>query len=160
MAVKKQPEANPDGLSEAADDWFRSFLKHVELHLADTARDLPAAATSTDFGIATIHAVLRTLLDAGVPRDQALTLFGTVWLESGNMPLTTEWTAELNKRRFALIDREIQETITPSEHIELAGLTELMRQSADAEENVPFEGARKLHHLLQNTKPAPPDSAP
>jgi len=58
------------------------------------------------------------------------------------------WTAELNRRRFELIDRDIQGTLTPAEHFELAGLTKLMREQVESEENLPMDGARALHKFL------------
>ncbi len=54
----------------------------------------------------------------------------------------------MNKRRFELIDGDIQGTLSRAEQIELAGLTQLMREHVDSEVNLPLEGARKLHRLL------------
>ena len=59
-----------------------------------------------------------------------------------------EWTTELNQRPFELIDRQIQGTLTPEESIELAGLTQLMRDHVDAEAQFPIQGARELHRRL------------
>ncbi|MBM4076997.1 MAG: hypothetical protein FJ267_15310 [Planctomycetes bacterium] len=59
-----------------------------------------------------------------------------------------EWNAELNKRRFQLIDGEIEGILSQAEQIELAGLTHLMRMHVDSEANLPFEGARKLYGYL------------
>lgn len=58
------------------------------------------------------------------------------------------WNSELNSRRFELIDKEIQGTLSIAEQFELESLTNLMRQHVDAEENLPFEGARILHKYL------------
>jgi hypothetical protein len=56
--------------------------------------------------------------------------------------------SELNKRRFELIDREIQGTISDSEKLELLQLTQLLRERIDADANLPLQGARTLHSYL------------
>jgi hypothetical protein len=56
--------------------------------------------------------------------------------------------SELNKRRFELIDREIQGTISDSEKSELLQLTQLLRERIDADANLPLQGARTLHSYL------------
>jgi hypothetical protein len=58
------------------------------------------------------------------------------------------WNAELNKRRFELIDGDLQGTLNQAEKLELASLTQRMRQHTDSKANLPLEGARKLHRLL------------
>lgn len=62
-------------------------------------------------------------------------------------PSIRPW-VELNKRRFELIDSDIQGKITPEERLELAGLTQRMREHLDSEINLPFKGAQKLHRYL------------
>jgi len=59
-----------------------------------------------------------------------------------------QWSSDLNKRRFELIDRDLQGLINMSEQIELAALTQLMREQVETEANLPFAGARKLHRSL------------
>jgi hypothetical protein len=58
----------------------------------------------------------------------------------------------LNQRRFELIDKEIQGSLTPAEAIELAGLTRSMREHVDMEANLPMTGARTLHERLLQLK--------
>ena len=41
MVVKKQPESEAGEISEAANEWFRLFLKHLELFLVEAAVVLP-----------------------------------------------------------------------------------------------------------------------
>ena len=92
-----------------------------------------------------MRAVKLTLLDSGLDDGQVLELFGRVALE----PVTSselEWTDELNKRRFELIDRDIQGTLSSVEQVELAGLTRLMREHVASD--LPLEGAKKLHRRL------------
>jgi hypothetical protein len=40
MAVKKQPESSAGELSEFANDWFRQFVKHVEVYMVETGQVL------------------------------------------------------------------------------------------------------------------------
>ena len=41
MAVKKQPDTGVGELSEAANDWFRQFVKLLELFMVETGQGLP-----------------------------------------------------------------------------------------------------------------------
>lgn len=59
-----------------------------------------------------------------------------------------EWNASLNQRRFELIDKEIRGTLSPAEQIELAGLTRIMREQLETEDNLPLEGAKALLRKL------------
>ena len=54
----------------------------------------------------------------------------------------------MNQRRFALIDKEIQGSLTPAESVELAGLKSIVRDHVDAEANLSIDGARALHRKL------------
>ena len=45
MVVKKQPESEAGELSEAASEWFRLFLKHLELFLVEVGQGLSAETT-------------------------------------------------------------------------------------------------------------------
>jgi lysine 2,3-aminomutase len=58
------------------------------------------------------------------------------------------WTGESSRRRFELIDREIQGTISAVEKVELSQLTELMRKHVDIDANLPMAGAKQLHLYL------------
>ena len=75
-------------------------------------------------------------------------LFGTTIIWGREKNTTVEWTPELSQRRFELIDRQIQGTIKPEESVELAGLTQMMRDNVDTEANLPIQGARDLHRRL------------
>lgn len=150
MAVKKQPESDARELSEAANDWFRQFLKHLELFMVETGQGLPPDAETAACRLAAMRAVKLTLLDSGMSGEEILNLFGRVALEDTNAPAKLGWNAELNKRRFELIDGDIQGTLSRAEQIELAGLTQLMREHVDSEVNLPLDGARKLHRLLSD----------
>jgi hypothetical protein len=148
MAVKKQPESGAGEISETANDWFRQFVKLLELFIVETGQGLPSDARATDYRLAAMRAVKLTLVDSGIDDDEIVNLFGRVALEDTNAPTKLEWNTELNKRRFELIDGDIQGTLSRGEQIELAGLTQLMREQVDSELNLPLEGARKLHRHL------------
>lgn len=148
MAVKKQPDPRAGTLSEGANDWFRQFLKHLEISVSEVGQALPSHPSTTDYGHAAMRAVKTTLLDSGLSEEQILSLFADVAFENAGSSGTPEWTAELNKRRFELIDGDIQGTLSREERLELAGLTQLMREHVDSEINLPFKGAQKLHRYL------------
>ncbi|MCA9188310.1 MAG: hypothetical protein R3E01_23345 [Pirellulaceae bacterium] len=150
MVIKKQPDPNTGTLPEGANDWFRQFLKHLEIFMAQTAQGLPSDASTPDYRLAAMRAVRLTLLesDTSLDDDQIIRLFGRVALEHADESKMPEWSAELNKRRFELIDGDIQGTLSREERLELAGLTQIMREHVDSEANLPFEGAKKLHRYL------------
>ena len=122
--------------------------KHLQGSFIDVAQKLPPDADSADYGLAAMRAVRRTLLDAGLTDDQIAGLLNRAASEDAGELISQEWSAELNKRRFELIDRDIQGSLTRDEQVELAGLTELMRKHVESEINVPMEGARALHRRL------------
>jgi len=150
MAEKKlrepQPAAQQDSIPKGASDWLRQFVKHFELNFSDASRSLPAAAPLSDLHDATSRAVLQTLLDSGMDTEAVEESIGQALIE--RRLGRTEWNSELNRRRFELIDKEIQETLTLAEKIELAGLTRIMREKIESETNLPFEGGKALHRRL------------
>lgn len=148
MAIKKQPDHDSGTLSEGANDWFRQFLKHLEIYMAETGQGIPSEANLKDYSLAAIQAVKLTLLDSGLDDEQVLGLFGRVSLDHADASKMPGWTAELNQRRFVLIDSDIQGTLSRDERLELAGLTQLMREHVDSEFNLPFKGAKELHRHL------------
>ena len=109
---------------------------------------LPSDATPADYGLAALQAVKMTLLDSGLNEEQVIGLFGQVAFEQAILSRRPEWTAELNRRRFELIDGDIQGTLTSEERLELAGLTQRMREHVDSELNLPIKGVQKLHRYL------------
>jgi hypothetical protein len=154
MITKKQPEFAPvQGVAAApvagaALDWFQQFLKHLEINFADTCHSLASESDWSDYRLAAMRAIRLALLDSGMPRESLLELFGQVAVEDASAGHVVGWTVELNKRRFELIDRDIQRTLSPAEQIELAGLTALMREHVDSEVNLPMDGAKALHRFL------------
>jgi hypothetical protein len=97
-----------------------------------------------------------TYLDSGLDLESALELFRRVAVESRSVEVA--WSDALNERRFALIDKEIQGSLTPAESVELAALTMAMRRHIETETNLPMKGARALHRkLLQNKTSGEPE---
>ncbi|XZE20709.1 hypothetical protein SH449x_000593 [Pirellulaceae bacterium SH449] len=70
MAVKKQPDPKSAKVSAGANDWFRQFLKHLELSWSEIGQALPSDATPADFGPTVMRAVLMTLLDSRLNVEQ------------------------------------------------------------------------------------------
>jgi hypothetical protein len=138
--------ASREAISADTDLWIRQFIKHFEVHVLDASRDLPPDASNSEAQLATARAILATYLDSGMEFESVLELLGRVTLEF--RPVESAWSDALNQRRFALIDKEIQGSLTPAESIELAGLTRLMRDHVESEAYLPIEGARALHRKL------------
>ena len=133
-------------ISEHANDWIRKFVQQLERNFVDTSLSLPPDARIFEYQRATIRAVFHTLLDSGMDSESFAETVGRILIEK--RPDTIEWNSEMNQRRFELIDKEIQETLTAAERIELAGLTAIMREQLESEANLPMEGAKALHRKL------------
>lgn len=150
MTTRKPPESEtPDGreaISADADHWIRQFIKHFELNVLNSSRKLPPNAGVSEFQLATARAILATYLDSGMEFESAVELLAQVTLEKRSVNIA--WNDALNQRRFALIDKEIQGTLTAAESIELAGLTRIMRDHVESELNLPIKGAQALHRKL------------
>ncbi len=158
MGAKKQPDSEAGKIPEGVDEWFRQFIKHLELYLVETGQELSFDAKSIDCGLAALRAVRLTLRDSGLDHDQVVSLLGRVAMEDASANEELEWSADLNRRRFELIDGDIQGTLSHAEQLELAGLTQLMREHVDSEANLPLEGASKLHRLLTDPGSGSTDS--
>jgi hypothetical protein len=143
---KSESVSRGDSISERASEWIRLCVKHFELNLLEGSRSLPPDASDRDYGVAAIRAMFETLRDSGMDTESFAETVGRVLIEE--RPGSIEWNSELNQRRFELIDKEIQETLTPAERVELAGLTGIMREQLESEANLPMEGAKALHRKL------------
>jgi hypothetical protein len=135
-----------EAISADADLWIRQFVKLLEIHALDASHDLSPQASVSESQVATARAIFETFLDSGMEFESVVELFGRVAVE--RRVVTAAWTDESNRRRFELIDKEIQGSMTPGESLELAGLTRIMRDHVDSEANLPFEGARAIHRRL------------
>jgi hypothetical protein len=146
----EQPVSRND-FSGVEEIWIRTFVERFEEHALDASRDLPPDAGVSDSQVATARAILETFLESGMELESVVELLGRVAMDwrHGRAP----WSEALNERRFALIDKEMQGSLTPSESIELAGLTRIMRDHAESQENLPIEGVRALHRKLLQLEP-------
>jgi hypothetical protein len=133
-------------ISADADLWIRQFINHLEIHALDASHALSPQPSVFESRVAAARAIFETFLDSGMEFESVVELFGRVAVE--RRLVTAAWNDELNHRRFELVDKEIQGSLTPGESLELAGLTRIMRDHVDSEANLPFEGARALHRKL------------
>jgi hypothetical protein len=147
MTVKKQPESSAGELCESANDWFRQFLKLLEIYMAETGQALRSDSDSAELRLAAMRAVKLTLRDSGVDEEEIVNLYGQIAIEEKGVANEPVWNTELNKRRFELIDGDIQGTLSRAEQIKLAGLTHLMRKHVDSEVNLPFGVLRNLNQI-------------
>lgn len=149
MPIEKQPEPEATvgrGVSLAANEWLQQFIKHFELHFVEAVAGAASGPDILPYEQPAIGAVIRTLFDAGLGADAVFELFGQELQRLQG--IADKWTPAMNQRRFELIDKDIQGDITPTEQVELAGLTRVMRHHVDSEMNLPLEGARALHRKL------------
>jgi hypothetical protein len=144
---ESEPPDSREAISAYAVDWIQQCIRHFELNLLDASRNLPPDTSDSELRLATARALLATFIDSGMEFETALELLGQAAVAWRSADVA--WSDALNQRRFALIDKEIQGTLTPAETIELAGLTRIMRDHVDSETNLPMSGARALHQKLQ-----------
>ncbi|WP_442507605.1 hypothetical protein SH528x_006534 [Novipirellula sp. SH528] len=150
MPTEKLPDETldtaQDAISEDHDFWSRQFLKHFEIHLLDSVSLLRGKSPIEDYQEATVRAVIETLHDSGMEIGAFVEL---VAKSLASVELAEpKWLPQMNDRRMELIDKQIQETITVAELIELAQLTQAMRDYVDSESSLPMEGAKALHRKL------------
>jgi hypothetical protein len=145
------PLESRQGISASADDWIRKFIKLFEEHLADAGCDLPPNVSNAELRVAAVRAILATLIDTGMEPESAMELLGQAAAPQTSGRIA--WSDSMNQRRFGLIDKEIQGTLTPAERVELAGLTGIMREQVETEMNLPMMGARALHRKLLQLGP-------
>jgi hypothetical protein len=69
-------------------------------------------------------------------------------LEADSPTLLGEWNDDKNARRSALIDKEIEGSLTSAERVELEVLQKQAVAHRDRIAPLPIEGARKLHQQL------------
>lgn len=152
MPIEEQPKPKTKGsevaISEEANDWLQQVVKHFELNFVDACQGAPADVDRSAYQRMTILAIVQTLKDSGLSEESIREMFGQIAGEPDVESI--EWTADMNHRRFSLIDKEIQGELTPAEQFELARLTSAMRIVVDSELNVPMEGARALHRKLMD----------
>ena len=154
MARTKRPDSKRpeprETISPDADAWIRQFVTLLEDHFIEASRDLPSGPGNSELQLRTARAILATYRESGMELESVVELLGQAAAEETAGEIA--WSDELNQRRFELIDKEIQGSLTLPEWYELARLTGTLRKHVDSEANLPVEGARALHaKLLQLT---------
>jgi hypothetical protein len=150
--------AHPGSIPDAAADWGRQFLKHLELAYADSASSLEATSGWEDFRQAMLLSFVETLRDSGAAPAELMQLMTAAIDRLSPQDRRENWTSHKNARRVELIDKQIQHGLSYDEVIELARLTTLMRAQFDQEEFVPLEGVRRLHRRLVSDEPEQPNA--
>lgn len=150
----KRPESRSHpsnvGLPSDFDMWLKEFLFDFELRLVAASNHLTAFPSTAERQAAAARAIVETFVSSGTDIESVMELFGQIAINQS--PRGDAWTDALNRRRFALIDKEIQGTLTPAETMELAGLTRLLRDHVESEIHLPMAGARALHEKLLQLK--------
>lgn len=137
-----------ESISSDAADWGLQFVKHLEHEYENLVSGLSADATWPDFQQAMMIAVARVFEESGATPESIARLWGEIADRLSPVEADAEWSREKNARRFLLIDKRIQGTITPEESFELTQLTRQLRIHCDTEAMLPLEGARRLHRQL------------
>ena len=143
---KTESVSSERSISKDVSDWLLQLSKQLEDGFIELALEFPEDAPIRAYQDATIRAMFSALLDSGMDPEAFAETAGQVLLEKRTGSI--EWNSRLNQRRFELIDKEIQETLTAVEGIELAGLTRIMREQVDSEAVQPMDGAKALHRML------------
>ncbi len=125
-----------------ADRWVRQFLDGVEDKLL---RSRTVNSGGDPLNMAAARAVVDALEESGTDPETVLALFGRIAVEKRHG--LQGWSEELNARRCALIDKDVDGTLEPGERMELAGLTRLLRERFDTESSVPLT---RLEALLMH----------
>jgi hypothetical protein len=126
--------------------WSLQWIPVFEQALLAESTHLRKPTDISDLYRMTIRAMLSTLIDSGMSPESFIDLVGHTLSEMS--PPEATWSAESNRRRLALIDKQIQQSISLAEQLELARLTAQMRAQVDTEINLPLQGARAIHKRL------------
>ena len=150
MVVKKQPDsaANTGSLEADGLDWFQQFLKHLEINWSVVSQRIAASNDQAEYRIEVLRAVKLTLKESGMDESSIQSVFAQVAYDPPVQEEVTGWTVEQNKRRFELIVRDIQGTLTAVEQLEMVALTQHMRAQVETENNQPTSRAKALHRFL------------
>jgi hypothetical protein len=148
---KEKPlkQGSPETSSHPSDaaDWLNAFKKHFSIAFQDATSGMADQPANEELQRAAIVAMTTTLRDSGLSDDQML-IFLSDAFEAARVA-AIEWTPELNQRRIELIDLDIANTISFDEKVELAKLTDALRESVNTDEAAPIAGARELHAKLK-----------
>ena len=147
-SLEQRSDERSKTVSSDAVSWGSKFIAVLEMEFADIASELALGAAEDDFRRAMVTAVVNVLRETGAKSTEMSSMLDEAASRLLPEHASVEWTDETNARRLELIDKLIQQQLSPDEAIELERLTESMRAHCDTEEAVPLEGARRLHRQL------------
>ena len=134
-------ETRPDSVPTDADAWISDLLQKLELEFLQLAKFTFSRTSDTgDNQRVLLFAIRRILANDGMPEAVMQAIFSDP---------NFGWTEAKNKRRFELIDREVDDTLSHDEALELESLTFQMRYA-----NKPVEDDRvnKARQKLERLK--------
>lgn len=153
-SLEAQRKQRSESIAVQAIDWGSQFVKNLEFEYSNAAAELPAQATWADFRRAMVRAFEATLVESGAHPGDIRNLIQESLSLDHDVEKSAGWTSELNARRMELIDKLIQQSLSPKEAAELGRLTAQLRLHVDNEELLPLEGARQIHRrLLESNNP-------
>lgn len=126
--------------------WLKNFIVDFEDHFATSASTLPTTTEASQLQKLAVLAAVQTLVNSGMNLDSLQDVLGEVM--SSQQSANIKWDERHNQRRIELIDKDIQETLTLQEGVELAQLTRSMRDYLQVHHPLEMEGTRKLHQKL------------
>lgn len=152
MPIEKQPDSSRDdapSISRDALDWSGQFIKHLTIEFESAVGvSHEKNYSADDLRRLMTQAFVKVLIDSGASLYSAYDLLDAARLGILGK-LDGEWTDQKNERRIALIDKSMQQDLSPQETFELFQLTEQLRCAFDTEEFLPIDGPRKLIEELR-----------
>ena len=128
-------ETRPDSVPTDSDAWISDFLQQLELEFLQLAKFTFSRTSDTgDNQRALLFAIRRLLANDGMPEAVMQSIFSDPKFG---------WTEAKNKRRFELIDREVDDTLSHDEALELESLTFQMRYASKPVEDDRVNEARQ-----------------
>jgi len=152
--LERESSKETKRLASDADDWGSTFVKHLDIEFSTGASHLGADAKPNDYHRLMMLAIAEVCGASGASPEAISLLVEKLTDQISRVEPDPNWTNEKNARRLALIDKLIQQEITPLESTELNRLTEQMRAAFDQEKLLPLEGARRLHRQLLDLPPS------
>ncbi len=144
-----QAEGQPGSISADAVERAQKFVYLFKQHFIEICHELRPTGQLSDYDEAMIQAVFKSFADLEVSSHLYATILPQFIGDRGSEGV--EWSDELNRRRFELIDKKYHKSISAAEEAELDRLTQVMREQIDTEANLPISGVEELYRrLLEN----------
>jgi hypothetical protein len=150
MSKKTQPEDQNQTKPPLRSELAELASKFVALLETEFIQSTPDSASGQPMDVFRQHittSFVDVLCETGARPHEVAKLLQTN-LKALLVPGDEPWTDEKNDRRINLIDKSIQQSLSPEESFELDQLTEQLRNYCDTEEAIPTKGAKKLHDYL------------